>query len=148
VGKRILVSLVVVAAVGFACRFAGFAFQGEKPIPASEVPLVNSTNSVHPNSEADLIPSLKNLLKESAKNDPRHQSPFFAMLEGLAQMNGLSRTDHVPLGGWAPPDEGYAVRIRAGQLNYVVAILRGNERSIPGRDTQCLLLFGPQGPSP
>src|SRR5262249_16954266 len=42
-------------------------------------------------------------------------------------------------------DEGYAVRIRDGQKSYVVALLRGWDHWIPGRDTQYLYLFGADG---
>ncbi len=86
---------------------------------------------------APLHPSLAALLQEPAKEDSGHQSRFFTALSALAQPQGFDLDRSV--------DEGYAVVVRSGGRRYVVAVLRGWSHTIPGDDTQHLLLFNPGG---
>jgi hypothetical protein len=94
---------------------------------------------------AVLNPSLRTLLKESAKNDPDHKSRFFTTLSTLAQKHGSSFEEYVEQRPLHEVDEGYAVYIPEGGKRYIVAILRGDDNFIPGRDTQCLLLLDEEG---
>jgi hypothetical protein len=84
-------------------------------------------------------PSLKVLLRESAQGDRDHRSPFFTALLSLARRHGARPADYVP-GRFV--DEGFAAPVGGG---HVVAILRGIDPFIPGRDTQVLLLLDHEG---
>jgi hypothetical protein len=94
---------------------------------------------------AALNPPIRVLLKESAQNDPEHKSRFFTILATLAQKHGSDIEGYVGQRPLSEVDEGYAVYSPDGERKYVVAILRGYDNIIPGRDTQYLLLLDAEG---
>jgi len=98
-------------------------------------------------AEADghMDPAVELLLRESAKDDVEHESPFFKALTALAEKHGLSRKEYFP-GRWLDgPEDGYATRVGTSRNAHVVVVLRYAEKIIPGRDTQHLLLLNAGG---
>jgi hypothetical protein len=89
--------------------------------------------------EQALDPSLEVLVREAARGDRNHRSPFFAALLSLARKHAASGTDYLPDHS---VEEGFAVKVGDG---HVVAVLRGASRVIPGTDTQYLLLLDREG---
>jgi hypothetical protein len=88
---------------------------------------------------------VKTLLRESARNDAKHETRFFKTITALAQKHGSSLKEYLSGGSIRAVDEGYAVFFREGEQKYVVAVLRGNSHVIPGDDSQYLLLLDHEG---
>jgi hypothetical protein len=88
---------------------------------------------------------VKTLLRESAKNDAKHETRFFKTITALAQMHGSTLKEYLSDGPIRAVDEGYDVFIREGEQKYVVAVLRGNSHVMPGYDSQYLLLLDHEG---
>ncbi len=86
-------------------------------------------------------PVLTTLLREPARNDRQHKSPFFTALASLARKHGANESEYVPV-GIVRVDEGFAAAVGAGR---VVVVLRGGSGFIPGEDTQYLLLLDQDG---
>jgi hypothetical protein len=87
-------------------------------------------------------PPLTRILHCATRNDHKRTSRFFNALSAVFRKNLLPLTDQEP--GWGI-DAGYAVPISAGSQNYVVVVLRGWGRMIPGDDSQYLYLFASDG---
>jgi hypothetical protein len=81
------------------------------------------------------------LLQEHATNDGEHKSRFFTTLHNLDRRQGMRLSDYIH---W-PLTDGRAVRLRAGHSDRVVVILRADSYTIPGVDTQYLLLLDQEG---
>jgi hypothetical protein len=84
---------------------------------------------------------LTTLLREPARNDRQHKSPFFTALASLARKHGGDESDYVPE-GIVRVDEGFAAAVGAGR---VAVVLRGDSGFMPGDDTQYLLLLDQEG---
>src|SRR5262249_33539909 len=89
-----------------------------------------------------LDPRLETMLRQPARDDRARKSGFFKALTELAKNHGRD-LDELPCGRFI--EEGRAVRFQAGDATFVVAILRGDTHTIPGNDTQSLLLFDSNG---
>jgi hypothetical protein len=83
-------------------------------------------------------PALRVMLREPAKGDPEHKTPFFVALSSLARKHRAKTEGQLP----APVDGGFAVVSGTG---HVVAVLMADPRFAHRNNTQHLLLLGPDG---
>ncbi len=83
-------------------------------------------------------PDVPALLGESAKKDGMHTSAFFRRVFRVAERGGWKKDEFF----WYVVDEGYAFDAGAGR---VLVVLRDRGMTIPGEDTEYLLLVGPNG---
>src|SRR4051794_18520600 len=113
--------------IAFACVIIAFSVTVFSRQFKREPGLINVAASIpsqDPEEDCPLDPLVEALLKEPAKNDPNHKSEFFLALQTLGEKYGMSAREYCDEGLFSP-DEGYAVRIRAGSEQHVVAIIRG-----------------------
>jgi hypothetical protein len=140
--KGHLLAVVVSAIlVGGIAIFAWQRQSGRLPTP-----IVASIPGNFPREAENVLdPPVELLLHESAKNDRDRKSRFFATLLALAQKHGLTPKDYCLEGTFAAVDEGYGIQVGPKHDRHVILVLRGDSHTIPGFDTQFLLLLDRDG---